>query len=146
MCGLRLVPSPEAFLVADMPFHSYENPDQALTHATQLKEAGAKGVQTGGWAGGGAANPGHTPVRDSLRGTLGYASSAVVEEGGYRIKGRSEQEKASLLENAELLTKLKSVPWCLSWCSQTWLEKSLTGFPSPPSVLDLGMTVTDKYW
>ena len=39
-------------------------------------------------------------------GHLGMLPQRVVEEGGYRIKGRNEQEKDSLLENAALLAKL----------------------------------------
>ena len=67
---------PRGFLVADMPFHSYENPDQALTHATQLKEAGAKGVKL---EGGQEVAPQIQAILQSgipCVGTLGYASSA----------------------------------------------------------------------
>ncbi|MGA0327071.1 MAG: 3-methyl-2-oxobutanoate hydroxymethyltransferase [Limisphaerales bacterium] len=98
--------NPRGFLVADMPYQSYQNPDQALTHATQLKEAGAKGVKL---EGGQEVAPQIQAILQSgipCVGHLGMLPQRVVEEGGYRIKGRSEQEKASLLENAELLAKL----------------------------------------
>ena len=73
--------------MADMPFHSYENPDQALTHATQLKEAGAKGVKL---EGGQEVAPQIQAILQSgipCVGHLGMLPQRVVEEGGYRIKG-----------------------------------------------------------
>ena len=126
MCGLRLVPSPEAW----WPTCPSKLPEpRPGRHPCDTAWKGAKGVKL---EGGQEVAPQIQAILQSgipCVGHLGMLPQRVVEEGGYRIKGRSEEEKASF-ETQSFWQSWESVPWCLSWCSQTWLEKSLTGFHS----------------
>lgn len=94
---------PQALLAADLPYQSYETPEQAVVSARQLREAGAEAVK----AEGGRAIIGQV---NALRaagipfiGHLGMLPQHVLAEGGYRKKGRSEEEQQALLEDARAL-------------------------------------------
>jgi 3-methyl-2-oxobutanoate hydroxymethyltransferase len=96
---------PNALLGADLPFHSYETAGQAVTNARRLMDAGADAVK----AEGGRA------IIDAVRaitgagipfvGHLGMLPQHVLEEGGYRKKGRSDAERATLVEDARELER-----------------------------------------
>jgi 3-methyl-2-oxobutanoate hydroxymethyltransferase len=94
---------PNGLLVADMPYHTYETPDAAVATARRLRAAGAEAVK----AEGGRAII--EQVRAILAtgipflGHLGMLPQHVLEEGGYRIKGKSDQERESLIADAEAL-------------------------------------------
>ena len=93
-----------AFLIADMPFGSYqENPVQALRNAGTLMAAGAQMVKLegGGW----------TPETVNFlveRGVpvcahLGLTPQSVHALGGYRIQGKDEAGAATLRRHAKAL-------------------------------------------
>jgi 3-methyl-2-oxobutanoate hydroxymethyltransferase len=94
---------PRALLVGDLPYRSYETPDQALANARRLVAAGAEAVKA---EGGIEILP---QVRAVLAagipflGHLGMLPQHVLEEGGYRIKGRKDEEHTRLLADAEAL-------------------------------------------
>lgn len=94
---------PRALLCADLPYHSYETPAEAVRNARRLMSAGANSVK----AEGGRA------ILDQISaitaegipycGHLGMLPQHVREEGGYRIKGRLESEREALLADAVAL-------------------------------------------
>ncbi|MBA3596256.1 MAG: 3-methyl-2-oxobutanoate hydroxymethyltransferase [Methylibium sp.] len=95
-----------AFLIADMPFGSYqENPVQALRNAGTLMAAGAQMVKLegGGW----------TPETVNFlveRGVpvcahLGLTPQSVHALGGYRIQGKDEAGAATLRRHAKALAE-----------------------------------------
>jgi 3-methyl-2-oxobutanoate hydroxymethyltransferase len=95
---------PKALLVADMPYHSYETVEMAVVSARRLQAAGAEAVK----AEGGRA------ILEQVRaiiasgipflGHLGMLPQHVLEEGGYRIKGKKEPERDALLTDARALS------------------------------------------
>lgn len=111
-----------AFIVADLPFASYQqNPQQAYASAARLMAAGAHMVKLegGGWT--------TETVRFLVeRGIpvcahLGLTPQTVHALGGYRVQGRTEESAATLerhaleLENAgAALLVLEMVPAALS--------------------------------
>jgi 3-methyl-2-oxobutanoate hydroxymethyltransferase len=95
---------PRALLAADLPYRSYDSPDQAVSNARRLLDAGAEAVKAEG-------GRDILPQVEALRaagipfiGHLGMLPQHVVEEGGYRKKGRSESEVQALLADADALT------------------------------------------
>ena len=92
-----------AFVIADMPFLSYQvTPEEALRNAGRLvSEAGAKAVKLEGSAEkfGGAIqyilNAG-IPVM----GHLGLTPRSVHQFGGYRVQGRTPEDRARILREA----------------------------------------------
>jgi 3-methyl-2-oxobutanoate hydroxymethyltransferase len=89
-----------ALLVADLPIHSYETPEQALETARLLLEAGAQAVKFEG----GATHATHisTVVNAGipLMAHIGMLPQSVREEGGYKVKGRTPAGAERLMNDA----------------------------------------------
>jgi 3-methyl-2-oxobutanoate hydroxymethyltransferase len=89
-----------ALVVADLPFHTYGTPEAAVKSARVLLEAGAEAVKL---EGGSAFAPQITALRRAgiaVMGHIGMLPQSVKEEGGYKIKGRSDIERKRLLADA----------------------------------------------
>jgi 3-methyl-2-oxobutanoate hydroxymethyltransferase len=89
-----------ALVVADLPFHTYRTPAEALANARVLMEAGAEAVKL---EGGVAVIPEIGALREAgipVVGHIGMLPQSVKEEGGYKIKGRTEAERDRLLADA----------------------------------------------
>jgi len=98
---------PNAFIVADLPYRSYETPDIALANARSLVEAGAEGVKAEGGREIGEQVKTITNAGIPFCGHLGMLPQHIVEEGGkYRIKGRTDEQHAALLADAEVLVEV----------------------------------------
>jgi len=96
--------STKAFIVADMPFGSYqESPQEAFRNAARLMSAGAHMVKLEGGA----------AMAETIRflvdrgipvcGHLGLLPQSVHQFGGYRVQGRTEEDAARILADAAAL-------------------------------------------
>jgi 3-methyl-2-oxobutanoate hydroxymethyltransferase len=89
-----------ALLVADLPIHTYDTPEQALETARLLIGAGAQAVKFEG----GATHAAHisTVVNAGipLMAHIGMLPQSVREEGGYKVKGRTAAGADRLLKDA----------------------------------------------
>jgi len=94
---------PRALLVADLPYRSYEAVDCAVQNARKLLVAGAEAVKAEG--GRAIVEQVRAIVQAGIpfMGHLGMLPQKVLEEGGYHVKGKLEQEHADLLADAEAL-------------------------------------------
>ena len=93
----------KTLVAADLPAGSCATSESALQNARRLREAGADLVKI---EGGREALPMVEAIlRDGipLIGHLGMLPQRVLEEGGYRIKGKSEAEAARLAADAKAL-------------------------------------------
>ena len=94
---------PHSLVVVDMPFRSYETVPKAVENAKRLIAAGAEAVKA----------EGGREIIEQVRaivsagipfcGHLGMLPQHVMEEGGYRVKGKKEGEHQSLLADADAL-------------------------------------------
>jgi len=95
---------PNALLGADLPFKSYETPEEAVANSKRLAGAGAEFVKA---EGGREILPQIKAILAAgvpVCGHLGMLPQHVLEEGGrYRVKGRDEAGRAGLLEDAAAL-------------------------------------------
>ena len=92
---------PKALLVADMPYGSCVTPEKAVENARRLKAAGAEAVKT---EGGRKILPQIEAILAEgipLVGHLGMLPQNAVVEGGYHVKGKSEDEKQALIADAK---------------------------------------------
>jgi 3-methyl-2-oxobutanoate hydroxymethyltransferase len=89
-----------ALLVADLPIHTYDTPEQALETARLLMDAGAQAVKFEG----GATHTAHISTvvnaRIPIMAHIGMLPQSVREEGGYKVKGRTRAGADRLLEDA----------------------------------------------
>jgi 3-methyl-2-oxobutanoate hydroxymethyltransferase len=89
-----------ALLVGDLPIHTYNDPAQAVSSARALVEAGAQAVKLEGGAS-------HVPQIEAIiaagipvMGHIGMLPQSVREEGGYKVKGRTQAEAEALMRDA----------------------------------------------
>jgi 3-methyl-2-oxobutanoate hydroxymethyltransferase len=94
-----------ALLVGDLPIHTYNDPAQAVSSARALMEAGAHAVKLEGGAS-------HIPQIEAIiaagipvMGHIGMLPQSVREEGGYKVKGRTQAEAEALLRDAIAVEK-----------------------------------------
>lgn len=96
--------SGRAFIMADMPFGSYqENPEKAFSNAAMLLAAGAHMVKI----------EGGLPMVETVRfladrgipvcAHVGLTPQSVHRLGGYRVQGKTEEEARRLLNDAAAL-------------------------------------------
>lgn len=95
---------PNALLGGDLPYHSYETVETAVADAKRLVAAGAEFVKA---EGGREILPQVKAIIAAgipFCGHLGMLPQHVLEEGGYHIKGKKEEEHQRMLEDAKLLS------------------------------------------
>lgn len=90
----------KSLLVADLPFKTYETPDQAVSTAQELMAAGAQAVKLEGGMSHVAQIEAIVDSGIPLMGHIGMLPQNVREEGGYKLKGRTEAEAAVLIQDA----------------------------------------------
>ncbi len=90
-----------ARLVADLPAGSCESPEAAAENALRLAGAGADAVKIEGCSP--CAVEAIRAAGVAVLGHLGMLPQRVAEEGGYRIKGRSDSEAERILTDARAL-------------------------------------------
>jgi 3-methyl-2-oxobutanoate hydroxymethyltransferase len=93
-----------ALLIADMPYHSYLNKEQALENARRLMdEAGADMVK---FEGAGELVPiAEHLVKNNIPvcGHLGLLPQSVEELGGYKVQGREQSAADKMIQDAQAL-------------------------------------------
>jgi 3-methyl-2-oxobutanoate hydroxymethyltransferase len=95
---------PNALLGADLPFKSYDIVETAVSNSKKLVAAGAEFVKA---EGGKEILPQVRAIISAgipVMGHLGMLPQHVLEEGGYHIKGKKENEHQRLLKDAKLLS------------------------------------------
>ena len=97
---------PRALLIGDLPYRSYDTPEQAVASAQRLVAAGAEAVKA---EGGRDILPQIRAIQSagiSFMGHIGMLPQHVLEEGGkYRIKGKDDAGRAKLLDDATALAE-----------------------------------------
>jgi 3-methyl-2-oxobutanoate hydroxymethyltransferase len=89
-----------ALVVADLSYHTYNNPEAAVANARILIEAGAEAVKLEGGVTVCLEIRALVAAGIAVMGHIGMLPQSVKEEGGYKIKGRTEEQKRQLLADA----------------------------------------------
>src|SRR5215467_10681838 len=90
----------QALLVADLPIHTYDTPEQAVETAKRFVDVGAQAVKLEGGTSHVAQIEAITRAGIPFMAHIGMLPQNVREEGGYRIKGRTQAEADALLADA----------------------------------------------
>jgi 3-methyl-2-oxobutanoate hydroxymethyltransferase len=96
---------PNALLGADLPFKSYETAAEAVANSKRLAAAGAEFVKA---EGGVEIIPQVKAIVAAgipFMGHLGMLPQHVLEEGGYHVKGKRDEEHQRLLNDAKALAE-----------------------------------------
>ena len=95
----------QALLVADMPIDTYNTAEQAVATARKFVDSGAEAVKLEG----GVSHVGQikaiTDAGIPFMAHIGMLPQSVREQGGYKIKGRTQSEAEALLSDARAVEK-----------------------------------------
>ncbi len=92
-----------ALLAADLPYRSYETVETAVANARRLVEAGAEAVKAEGGRDIVPQVKAIVAAGIPFLGHLGMLPQHVLEEGGYKVKGKKDTERQNLLDDAQAL-------------------------------------------
>lgn len=96
---------PVALVIGDLPIHTYDTPEQAVATARALVAAGAEAVKLEG----GVSHQEiiRAIVADGIPfcGHLGMLPQSVLEEGGYKKKGKTPAQREALLADAHAVAE-----------------------------------------
>jgi 3-methyl-2-oxobutanoate hydroxymethyltransferase len=95
----------QALLVADMPIHTYDTPEQAVETARKFVDVGAQAVKLEGGVSHVEQIEAITKAGIPFMGHIGMLPQSVREEGGYRVKGRTQSEVEALVADARAVEK-----------------------------------------
>ncbi len=124
---------PKSCLVGDMPYQSYETCEQAVRNARHLMDAGAHAVKLEGGREIGSQIKAIRNAGIPCVGHLGMLPQHILEEGKYRIKGRSEEEKQKLIDDAEFLDSVGMIAVVLELVEHS-LTETITNSVSCPTI------------
>jgi 3-methyl-2-oxobutanoate hydroxymethyltransferase len=122
---------PRALLAADLPYRSYDTPADAAANAKRLVAAGAEAIK----AEGGRAILGQARAILAegipFLGHLGMLPQHVREEGGYHVKGRTQDERQALLADAAALAETGAFAIVLELVSPPVAKEITASIPIP---------------
>lgn len=94
-----------ALVVLDMPIHTYDTPEQAVETARLMMQTGVDAVKLEG----GADKEDHIRaiVRAGIpvQAHIGLLPQKIKEDGGYSMKGKSDEEAARLMQDMEAVVR-----------------------------------------
>lgn len=130
-CVARAVKN--AVVVIDMPIHSYDTPQQALANARRLMETGADAVKLEGGVAQEEQIRAIVNAGIPVQGHIGLLPQKVKEEGGYRIKGKTEDEAAAIMQDLEAV--IRAGAFCVVIeCTKQTLAAELTRRSTIPTI------------
>jgi len=89
-----------ALVIGDMPIHTYDTPEQATRTASALVQAGADAVKLEGGIRQVEKVQAIVAAGISVIGHHGMLPQRVLEEGGYKKKGKTTEESEAILKGA----------------------------------------------
>src|SRR5436853_4294238 len=95
----------QALVVGDMPIHTFDTPDEAVATAKKFIETGAQAVKLEG----GTSHVAHieaiTRAGIPYMAHIGMLPQRVREQGGYKVKGKTQPEAEALIADALAVEK-----------------------------------------
>src|SRR3984893_12877835 len=94
-----------ALVVGDMPIHTFDTPNEAVTTARKFIDAGAQAVKLEG----GVSHVAHieaiTDAGIPYMAHIGMLPQHVREQGGYKVKGKTQSEGEALIADARAVER-----------------------------------------
>ena len=94
-----------ALLVGDLPIHTFNSAEEAVVTARKFIQAGAHAVKLEGGVSHAAHIEAITRAGIPFMGHIGMLPQQVREEGGYKVKGKTQSEAEALIADARAVEK-----------------------------------------
>lgn len=130
-CVVRAVKN--AVVVVDLPIHSYDTPEQAVANARRLMSTGADAVKLEGGAAQEEKIRAIVEAGIPVQGHIGLLPQSVKEEGGYRMKGKTDEEAAAIIRDLEAVIRAGAFSVVIE-CTKHSLAAELTRRSSIPTI------------
>ena len=134
---------PAALVVADLPIHTYDSPEQALATARRLSAAGADAVKLEGGIRQEEKVRAITQAGIPVCGHLGMLPQRVLEEGGYRKKGKTPGQTRAIREGAQALVRAGVFAIVLESVAPAAAAEITRSVPVPTIGIGCGETTCD---
>ena len=95
----------QALVVGDMPIHTFDTPDGAVATAKRFVEAGAHAVKLEGGMSHVVQIEAITRAGIPYMAHIGMLPQQVREQGGYKVKGKTQAEAEALIADARAVEK-----------------------------------------
>ncbi|RXK00739.1 3-methyl-2-oxobutanoate hydroxymethyltransferase [Arcobacter sp. CECT 8989] len=96
--------APKAFVVLDMPFGTYINKDEALTNAVKVyQQTNAAAIKIEGGEDKSDIVKHLTSNSIAVMGHIGLMPQYVRSEGGYKVRGKTEEDTQQLIRDAKAI-------------------------------------------
>ena len=125
--------SRDLFVIADMPFMTYSNPEQSCKNAAELMRAGANMVKLEGGEWLYDSIVALTQQGIPVCGHLGLTPRSVHVFGGFKIQGRSDEQAQKMIHDAKALEAAGAQMVVLE-CIPSELAKLITDALSIPTI------------
>ncbi|WP_346837303.1 3-methyl-2-oxobutanoate hydroxymethyltransferase [Microbulbifer sp. SAOS-129_SWC] len=123
----------KSLILGDMPFMTYATPEQALTNATRIMQAGAHMVKIEGGAWLAETVRMLTDRGIPVCAHLGLTPQSVHKLGGFRVQGRDEETAGEILDDAAALDEAGADLLVLE-CVPAALAKRITESVAMPTI------------
>lgn len=134
---------PKALVIADLPINTYDTPEQALETARTLFAAGADAVKLEGGICQSEKVRAITAAGIPVCGHLGMLPQRVLEEGGYRKKGKTPEQTREILAGATALIEAGAFAIVLESLTPCSAEKITASIAVPTIGIGCGETTCD---
>lgn len=94
-----------AVVVCDMPIHSFDTPEQAVENAKRLMATGVDAVKLEGGVAKEDCIRAIVQAGIPVQGHIGLLPQKVLEEGGYKMKGKTDEEAAAIMADMEAVAR-----------------------------------------
>lgn len=132
-----------ALIVGDLPIHTYATAAEAINNAQRLVQSGAQAVKLEGGVRQAPKVKAIIKTGIPVMGHLGMLPQRVKEEGGYKKKGRTEEEIESLLEGALALQEAGAFAIVLESVLPAAAKKITAGLKIPTIGIGCGKKTCD---
>ncbi len=122
-----------ALVILDMPIHTYDTPEQAVENARKLMNTGVDAVKLEGGASKEAEIRAIVQAGIPVQAHIGLLPQKVKEEGGYRMKGKTDSEAAALMADLEAVVRAGAFSVVIE-CTRHSVAAALTAASPIPTI------------
>ena len=122
-----------ALVILDMPIHTYDTPEQAVENARKLMSTGVDAVKLEGGAAKEAEIRAIVQAGIPVQAHIGLLPQKVKEEGGYRMKGKTDAEAALLMADLEAVARAGAFSVVIE-CTRHSVAAALTAASPIPTI------------
>ncbi len=122
-----------ALVILDMPIHTFDTPEQAVENARKLMSTGVDAVKLEGGAAKEAEIRAIVQAGIPVQAHIGLLPQKVKEEGGYKMKGKTDAEAALLMADLEAVVRAGAFSVVIE-CTRHSVAAQLTAASPIPTI------------